>query len=303
MVSSAGEEQFVFFDNGFGHRLAATVHRAGESCDSVALLIHGETGCRASAHRLYVKAARRLAVRGINCLRFDLRNRGDSIGPPGPIRLIDEVNDALSALEYAVNEMGAGKIVLIGISKGGAVSLISAYSTEIVRGVVAISTPFFEPVMSKRFSLEIKLHAVARDAAALRFEALGRRLSKLPGMIRGAVARPAGGPSPERAAAGGEKDVSRGSTGVFIDRMKSVVAGSRRARPVLFVFGGDDPLGPPSARRYRRWMRDGASPESGVIVIAGCDHGFSSGRFEQRLFDEIEAFCGRVLEPGLGGHA
>ena len=61
MASSAGSEQFAFFDNGFGHRLAATVHHAGTPCDSVALFIHGETGCRAGAHRLYVKAARRLS--------------------------------------------------------------------------------------------------------------------------------------------------------------------------------------------------------------------------------------------------
>ena len=88
------------------------------------LFLHGFTGSKQEAHRMFVTTARRLAERGIVSLRFDFRGSGDSQGSFAEATLGGEVADARTALAYlrARPEVDSKRTALLGMSMGGLVA-------------------------------------------------------------------------------------------------------------------------------------------------------------------------------------
>jgi pimeloyl-ACP methyl ester carboxylesterase len=120
----------VVFENE-GQRLVGTVHVPGPPHAPpfpAVVMLHGFTGNRIEAHRLFVKAARRFAGAGVLALRFDFRGCGESEGGSEEITLDGEVGDALRALAF-VRERGdvrPDRAGLLGMSLGGAVAACAA---------------------------------------------------------------------------------------------------------------------------------------------------------------------------------
>jgi dipeptidyl aminopeptidase/acylaminoacyl peptidase len=89
-----------------------------------ALLLHGFTGTKVEAHRMFVKLSRALADHGIASLRFDYRGSGDSAGEFEDMTIRSEVADSLEAIKFLARHkrLNSRRLALIGLSMGGAVA-------------------------------------------------------------------------------------------------------------------------------------------------------------------------------------
>ena len=109
--------------------------------------------------------AQLLADQGFMALTFDFRGYGDSGGDEGKIELMDR--DVKAALEF-LEDRGASKIVLVGASMGGTISLGVAADREVV-GVVSLSAPvefLGLKVKGKRVRAPVLLIATDGDRSA-----------------------------------------------------------------------------------------------------------------------------------------
>lgn len=122
-----------------GERMAAVMHLPRQRTPAPAvLLLHGFTGTKVEPHRLFVKAARRLAAAGFAALRFDFLGSGDSEGNFEEMTIGGEVQDALNALSYLreLSRVDAKRVGLLGLSLGGCVTALSLPKAGDVRAVV-----------------------------------------------------------------------------------------------------------------------------------------------------------------------
>ncbi|MEM2617761.1 MAG: alpha/beta fold hydrolase, partial [Thermofilaceae archaeon] len=85
------------------------------------LLLHGFTGFKSEAGRLYTDLARVLCSAGYAVLRFDYRCHGDSPLPFEEFRVSMAVEDAENAVNYVKSLEGvdASRFALVGLSMGG----------------------------------------------------------------------------------------------------------------------------------------------------------------------------------------
>ena len=97
---------------------------AGRGRFPTALLLHGFTGTKVEAHRLFVKLSRALARNGIASLRFDYRGSGDSAGEFEQMSIRSEIADSLEAIKFLARHkrINSRRLALIGLSMGGAVA-------------------------------------------------------------------------------------------------------------------------------------------------------------------------------------
>lgn len=107
------------------------------------IMCHGFTGNKVEAHRLFVRAAREFCRRGLLVVRFDFWGSGESEGEFHEMTLSSEVEDLGSVLDYVVGrrDVDAGRIGVLGLSMGGAVSLIRASRDPRIRFVCTWSAP------------------------------------------------------------------------------------------------------------------------------------------------------------------
>ncbi|MCL5994755.1 MAG: alpha/beta fold hydrolase [Chloroflexi bacterium] len=131
-------EQTVSFTNQ-GERMWGMLHLPnGKGPHPAVLLLHGITGDKTGAHRLFVHAARALAARGIAALRFDMRGSGDSEGEFQDMTLAAEASDAQVALEWLIGRSGidSARVGVLGLSLGGMVaSMLAGRNPYLVHGL------------------------------------------------------------------------------------------------------------------------------------------------------------------------
>lgn len=89
-----------------------------------ALLLHGFTGTKVEAHRIFVKLSRALAQHGIASLRFDYRGSGDSAGEFEDMTIRSEIADSMEAIRFLGRHkrVNSRRLALIGLSLGAAVA-------------------------------------------------------------------------------------------------------------------------------------------------------------------------------------
>jgi len=106
------------------------------------IMIHGFTGHRIEAHRLFVRAARAIAAAGVAALRFDCRGSGESEGEFVDMTVSGEIADARAALDLlaARQEVDPARLGVLGLSLGGAVAACLAGSDRRVKAL-ALWTP------------------------------------------------------------------------------------------------------------------------------------------------------------------
>ncbi|THF88751.1 alpha/beta fold hydrolase [Deinococcus sp. KSM4-11] len=115
-----------------GSRLYGMVHTPDADAPASGwpsvVFVHGFTGNRIEAQRLFVRFSRRLAAQGIASLRFDCRGSGESHGEFSDVTVGTEVQDTLAAVTYLRRQPGIDplRVMLLGFSMGGLVATLAA---------------------------------------------------------------------------------------------------------------------------------------------------------------------------------
>jgi len=117
------------------------------------LMLHGFTGNKTEAHRLFVRVARKLCDAGFIVLRFDFRGSGDSDGEFEDTTVPAQVDDAKKALDYltSLNQVNQDKVGVIGLSMGGRVAVILSLNDKRVKFLILYS-PALGPLKNKFLS-------------------------------------------------------------------------------------------------------------------------------------------------------
>lgn len=126
------------------------------------VMLHGFTGNKTEAHRLFVHVARSLCNSGYVVLRFDFRGSGDSDGEFEDMTLPGEVSDAERALTFLIRRrfVDNEKIGVIGLSMGGRVATILAYIDRRVKFAVLYSAALGP--LGKRFLSQASKEALEK---------------------------------------------------------------------------------------------------------------------------------------------
>lgn len=216
----------------------------GEKAPGI-LMLHGFTGNKTEAHRLFVHVARSLSEHGFVVLRFDFRGSGDSDGEFEDMTLPGEVSDAERALTFLLRQrnVDGSKVGVIGLSMGGRVAAILASKDRRVKFAVLYS-PALGPLRDRSLSL----------------------------MSREKIERLSSGEAVEFFAEGWYIKKAFFETVDYIvplDIMDSIKV------PVLIVQGDRDPLIPveEAIRAYEKTR--GVNEKNELYIVRGGDHTFS----------------------------
>ena len=170
-----------------GQQVVGMWHRpAGRGPFPAVLFLHGFTGSKVEAHRLFVLQARALAAAGIAALRFDFRGSGDSAGEFQEMTVAGECADARAAIRWLRKQpsVDRARIGLLGFSLGG---LVAAFTLEAERSIKTAA--FWSPVahprerlaarMSPEAAADLRRHGSADNGGWLVGAAFLRELGRL----------------------------------------------------------------------------------------------------------------------------
>lgn len=146
------DRSWVVFTNK-GKKIFGVLHRPVEKKNVPAVLFcHGFEGNKCGKHRAYVTMAEKLVESGICVLRFDYRGSGDSEGSFQDVTLDGEIEDALMALDFLLEDkdIDSQRIGILGRSLGGTIATKIASSTRRIK-----SLSLWAPVVSSKFWKEL----------------------------------------------------------------------------------------------------------------------------------------------------
>lgn len=105
------------------------------------LLLHGFTGNKSEAGRLFTDLARALCSAGYAVLRFDFRCHGDSPLPFEEFSVWKAVEDAENSISYlkSIDKVDASRFAVVGLSMGGGVAVKVAAGRDDVSALVLLS--------------------------------------------------------------------------------------------------------------------------------------------------------------------
>ena len=262
--------ELVQFESG-GNTLVGTLSVPPEPQASC-LIIHGWSTCRAGPHRVLVKLANALSARGVACLRFDIRGRGDSEGELAETSLDDMVEDALSAGRFLRGRFKL-PVSAFGLCSGGNVAMGAGPRGNFER-IVGVSVLPFQEKKTRR-----------------------GRLRKVASRMR-LLARKALMPSTWLRLFKGEVDVKRVAKGAVASEgsvelkrsSRDIMAEFTRYRgSVLFIYGGADAEGRQARAHYEEFCATNGLDAS-FCVVEGSNHNFYSLAWEARLIEEATRF-------------
>ena len=152
-----------------GLKISAVLHLPAKANPSCIIASHGLISSKDSYK--YIALGERLSQEGMALLRFDFRGCGESEGTLEQSTVTARISDLSSAMQFVGSHPDLGnRIVLLGSSLGGYVSLIKAATAKEVGAVVLWSTPFHldgieskkdaegMPPLGKPFMRDLKKH-------------------------------------------------------------------------------------------------------------------------------------------------
>jgi dipeptidyl aminopeptidase/acylaminoacyl peptidase len=247
-----------------GQQIVGMLHLPkGRGRFPAALLLHGFTGTKVEAHRMFVKLSRILAAHSIASLRFDYRGCGDSAGEFEEMTIRSEVADAIEATRFLARHkrINSRRLALIGLSMGGAVAS----------------------------------YLVARERSRFRTLVLWAPVAEGPGILD-ELSTP---DAVSALAQTGITDYEGNLVGVGFIRqfaeMKPLREVAKSKCPVLLVHGGRDETVPAHhSDLYERTIHAQRRPVKKVIV-PGADHTFNRHIWEKRVLAETVDWLGETL--------
>jgi len=164
-------EEFVWVPSA-GVKLAGVLHLPPSGRARPVILLHGFTGSKSEAGRLYTDLARVLCGAGYAVLRFDYRGHGDSPLPFEEFSIPKAVEDAQSAIEYVkgLGGVDASRLALVGLSMGGGVAVKVAAGRDDVAALVLLAPALDWPELTKRAPFRAEGGYVYMGALRLRAE-------------------------------------------------------------------------------------------------------------------------------------
>jgi len=246
-------EKQISFEN-HGQRLFGMTHAPeGQGPHPAVLLHHGFTGDRIESHFLLVKMARRLAASGYFAMRFDFRGSGESEGLFKDVTIPGEIDDAKVALAWLRSQpdVDPARVVLLGISMGGAVAAtVAGEDTEVVGLILwsAVASP-----------AELINMAVASE-------------EQVP---------PPLGPQPDGTFDAGGHLIGPDFVKT-IGEVKPLESIRQFHGPVLILHGTKDPTVPPE--HADRYLKAAGSERAVRYWIEGADHTYSAHIWEEETF-------------------
>lgn len=259
------------------------------------LFLHGV----GSSAEVWKPSVERFAAAGVRVVCVDLPGHGESSKEPGDYSL----GSLASSVRDLIEHLGLGPVILVGHSLGGGISLQFLYQyPAYVAGLILVSSGG----LGRETNMALRLASVPGSgvviAAAFNSATLSaihttqravRRLRRRQKLDEGALERFRWLTMPEY-------------RHTFLATLRSVVdhSGQRvsaleklhlsRSIPVLIIWGGDDPIIPPSHGKLAHSMLE----DSELIIFEG--HGHEPHRSDpDRFYDSIESWAQRhdLLEP------
>jgi len=249
-------------------QLVGMIHTPDRDEPSPAILmLHGFTGNRMEPHFLFVKMARRLAAAGYTAMRFDFRGSGESQGNFWEMTVPGEIDDARAALTGLRRHpaVDPGRVILLGLSMGGAVAASVAGEDPEIAGLILWS-------------------------AVADFSDVTRSIQPLPD-----DAPPVLGPLPD-----GRFDLGGLLLGSAfretLGQVQPLESVRRYAGPALIIHGtNDEAVSPDHADRYLQAMGEGRAVRHWV---QGADHVYSAHVWEEEAFAVTLDWLQDHLPPG-----
>lgn len=162
-----------------GIKLSGFVHIPSNFNPPVTILLHGFTGSKVEAGRLFVRLARKLCNMGICVIRFDYRGHGDSPLSFEEFRMSWAIEDSENVLSHIVNRGLEGfkvdndKVGLIGLSMGGFIAAyLAAYNPKDVSALCLLSPAIdFSEIITERIARLAKDDFVYLGSMRMRWKA------------------------------------------------------------------------------------------------------------------------------------
>jgi hypothetical protein len=228
------------------------------------LLLHGLTGNKTEAHRIFVKTARALQRKGFTVLRFDFRGWGDSEWESEQSTIVTMIEDARAATDFLLGQRGvdATRLGYLGFSTGGAVAAQAIERDPRVRSLVLWNPVGDGAVIFRgRITNESALTLKSSNKAEYNGNWLGRELIEQ-----------------------------------FMT-MKPAACLARRPVPTLILQAANDVAVPPSqADIYLEAVR-GSGTRCEKVIVPEADHVFIAARWEQDVIERTVGWFADTLRP------
>lgn len=270
-------EEFPVFVPAGGERLAAVVCApTGDLEDLGVVLLTGANYTRTHRNRMWVRAARELAERGIPSIRFDYHGVGDSTG-----RVVIELEVALDADANGVADLlkaatGVSRLAFVATCFGGRTAMAAAARREDVVSVTVFPLPILVP-----------------EAASTRAPMRRRVRQRLKGSELGA--RLLRNPRVKRARTQVAQRRSEPALVLSPPFLRDTAATARRSE-VRFVMG-ETTKELPQAERLVEELRRQLTPEEHARVHLEVVPGTDIHRFQ--TFADQDVVVSRTVEAGV----
>ncbi|MCX5638225.1 MAG: alpha/beta fold hydrolase [Planctomycetota bacterium] len=237
------------------------------------VFVHAADGNRLGPHRMFVELANNFNSLGCPTLRFDLSGCGDSTGSFSGSNIVAEVLDVVEAARFFVNRVNLESVILFGISRGSRVCYTAMTQNSLpLRGMILLSTP-----------------APSNKAALKSF---GARLREYTCKLKD--------PKHLWKLLSGRANISQ----IWQTLVTALQLSKRYARedkkrfasrcPMLFIYGGLDPIGEESSQYYTRRCRENDLPYQ-CHFIAGANHSFFHYKWKEEIFSVSKRWLVTIL--------
>lgn len=238
------------------------------------VFVHAADGNRLGPHRIFVELANKLNFVGYATLRFDLRGCGDSTGVASQGDIRADVFDVVNAVRFFMTSADIDGVILIGISRGAYICYTATMQEHLpLAGMILLSAP------------------ISSGKTALK--SFGSRLQEYIYKLRD------------------PKNVWKllsGRANLGQIRQTLITALKLRSRygrfegrdcvsrcPVLFIYGGRDPIAPESSRYYAEKCRDNGLPYD-CRFIAGANHSFFHYKWTEAIFSTSKQWLEKITD-------
>jgi len=237
------------------------------------IFVHAANGNRLGPHRMFVELARQFNRLGHPTLRFDFSGCGDSTGSPSKDHAGNEVLDLLSAVDFFLKKTPSKTIFLLGISRGSHICLEAMTKHPLpLKGMILLSTPLSSYSTGVRsFTAHLKQYfykAKNPEYLAKLFKGqvnIGRIKKTL-------------------------------TTALKLSLRYSQIQNKSFASkaPVLFIYGGKDPLREKSSKYYTDKFRHNGI-DYDCRFIRGANHSFFHYKWKQQIVHISEKWLNKIM--------